>query len=99
MVPDLLYAERSLRSASPSVRCVQRVATADAGAAEVRLPGQARRSRQSTFVLAQEEKTPALKTLLRRYGLKCLSVEVETASQTGGEDAGKTEARSSDRVT
>jgi hypothetical protein len=34
----------------------------------------------------------ALKTLLRRYGLKRLSVEVETVNQTaGGEDGGRCE--------
>jgi hypothetical protein len=32
----------------------------------------------------------ALKTLLRRFGLKALSVEVEPASQIGGKDGGKT---------
>jgi len=31
----------------------------------------------------------ALKVLLRRFGLKCLSVEVETANQIGGEDGGR----------
>jgi hypothetical protein len=30
----------------------------------------------------------ALKVLLRRYGLKCISVEVETASQIGGNHDG-----------
>jgi hypothetical protein len=31
----------------------------------------------------------ALKTLLRCYGLKCLSVEIETANQIGGKDGRK----------
>jgi hypothetical protein len=42
----------------------------------------------------------ALKTLLRRYGLRCLSVEVETPNQTGGEDGGrhqKSEAQGGER--
>lgn len=33
----------------------------------------------------------ALKTLLRRYGLKCLSVEVEPANPKGGSDGRKPE--------